>query len=112
MADNRVVCALSCERRSCVCEERSANEVALPDFKGREDAEERSERERAGRVALRYSAGSKCAGRNGARTASDRCEDLVAGLSSAAATAIAYDACGMEYGDMRSYGRGSWMAEE
>ena len=30
MADSRVVCALSCDRRSWVCEERSASEAEVP----------------------------------------------------------------------------------
>ena len=83
MADNRVVCALSCERRSCVCEERSANETALLDF-----GLEASDSE--GSVALRYSAASKRGSRKGASAGSDTCVDLgVVVFSSDTAMAIA-----------------------
>jgi hypothetical protein len=82
MVDNRVVCALSCDRRSCVCEERSANGTAWADFRGRADAEDN---ESAGRVALRYSAGSKFDCKKGASAGSDTCDDLETGFSSATA---------------------------
>jgi hypothetical protein len=78
MADSRVVCALSCERRSWVCEERSANGTALPDFKGRADP---VDSERDGRVALRYVAGSKWVSKKGASAGSDTCDDLEAVFS-------------------------------
>jgi hypothetical protein len=73
MADSRVVCALSCESRSCVCEERSAKGTALPDFNGRADP---VDSERDGRVALRYAAGSKWASKKGASAGSDTCDDF------------------------------------
>ena len=56
------------------------------DLNGREDTDE-SERE--GKVALRYSAGSKCDSRNGARAGPDTCEeDLVTVFSD---TAMLYE---------------------
>lgn len=67
--------------------------TAFADFKGRADAEDS---ESAGKVALRYSAGSNLDSKNGASAGSATCEDLETVFSSATAM--------MSYGDMNSCG--------
>ena len=67
MVDSRVVWALSCESRSDVWEESSANDTVLACFSGLDDTDE-SESE--GSVSLRYSAGSNWGCRKGASVGS------------------------------------------